>query len=155
MSGPVSQSLSFCSFSAPPRMQTMLATTLSYLISTLKSVLVKWNPIVRLAHTHSASLGPSPEPAVPGKGPAPIPSVGIRYAKSPLLGLCCLWHCRKSFWAPLAATSMDWPHKSWSEGRQSAAGKGWGFGTASGVVDQWGTQLESVSGRGAGRKALV
>lgn len=42
----------------------MLATTVSYLISTLQSVLIKRNPIVRLAHVHAASLGPTPEPAV-------------------------------------------------------------------------------------------
>lgn len=99
-------------------------------------------------------LGSHSRACCPGKGPARIPSVRIRYAKSTLLVLCCLWHCNKSFWTLLAATSMDWPRKSWSEGRQSAAGKGWGFGTASGVVDQWGTRLESVSGKGTGRKHL-
>ena len=33
---------------------------------------------------------------------------------------------------------------------RSAAGKGWGFGTASRAVDQLGTQLEPVSGQGTG-----
>lgn len=99
------------------------------------------------AGTHPLCLlGSHSRACCPGKGPAPVPPVRIRYAKSTLLVLCCLWHCSKSFWTPLAATSMDWPHKSWCEGRQSAAGKGWGFGTASGVVDQWGTQLDQSLG---------
>lgn len=65
-------------------MQTMLAMTVSYLIFTLKSVLAKRNPIVRLAGLHAASSGPAPELAL-FECPARASPVRIRNAKSILL----------------------------------------------------------------------
>jgi len=42
---------------------------------------------------------------------------------------------------------MDNPHKSGLRAGRSAAGKGWGFGTASRAVDQLISGLELVSGK--------
>lgn len=109
-------------------MQTMLAATVSYLISTLKSVLVKWNTIVRLARIHLASSGPASELAVCVWSSCLCPCEH-QVCKEHFAGLVLLVDLQQKLLDCffLITASMDNPHKSWSEGRQKRCREGMGF----------------------------